>query len=185
MVLLSEPRNIDKIKKDLKDLGYDENGNEYLYNGMSGEKMKVKIFIGPTYYQRLKHMVIDKVHSRARGPKTLMTHQAPEGRSRDGGLRLGEMERDSVIAHGMAKFLEEKLMRNSDAYSTYICGECGLFAQRANRRDNNSFPQLSDIYYCPKCNNYNNIKKVMIPYAFKLLVQELLSMCIVPRIKFD
>ena len=85
-----EPRNIEGAKDELKKLGYSENGDEYLYNGMTGERINVKMFIGPTYYNRLKHMVQDKLHSRARGPRTLLTRQAPEGRSRDGGLRLGK-----------------------------------------------------------------------------------------------
>ena len=82
--------NIDSIKQELESLGYREDGTEELYNGMTGKKMRVRIFIGPTYYMRLKHMVSDKQHARARGPKTLMTRQAPEGRSRDGGLRFGK-----------------------------------------------------------------------------------------------
>ena len=178
-----EPRNIDEIREELKELGYDEDGREYLYNGMTGERMEVRIFIGPTFYQRLKHMVQDKIHSRSRGPTTTLTRQAPEGRSRDGGLRLGEMERDAVAAHGLSKFLKERLLDNSDAYSTYVCGECGLFAQRANRRNNKKFPTPEDVYFCPQCDNYNNIHKVRIPYAFKLMLQELMSMCIAPRIR--
>jgi DNA-directed RNA polymerase II subunit RPB2 len=178
-----EPRNIDKVREELKELGYDEDGREYLYNGMTGERMEVRIFIGPTFYQRLKHMVQDKIHSRSRGPTTTLTRQAPEGRSRDGGLRLGEMERDAVAAHGLSKFLKERLLDNSDAYSTYVCGECGLFAQRANRRNNKKFPTADDVYFCPQCDNYNNIHKVRIPYAFKLMIQELMSMCIAPRIR--
>lgn len=86
--------DIEEVKDVLESLGYDRDGNEYLYNGMTGRKMKSMIFMGPTYYQRLKHMVSDKYHSRARGPRTILTRQPPEGRSRDGGLRLGEMERD-------------------------------------------------------------------------------------------
>ena len=178
-----EERNIDEIKKQLGELGYRHDCTEYMYNGMSGEMMNVPIFIGPTYYNRLKHMVQDKVHARARGPRTLLTRQAPEGRSRDGGLRVGEMERDAIAAHGLARFLKEKLMDNSDIYATYVCGKCGLFAQRANRRNNKKFPQDTDIYFCQPCNNFNDIHKVVIPYAFKLMLHELMSMCIAPRIR--
>lgn len=178
-----EDRNLDEVKKQLEELGYRHDCTEYMYNGMTGEMMNVPIFIGPTYYNRLKHMVQDKVHGRARGPRTLLTRQAPEGRSRDGGLRVGEMERDAIAAHGLARFLKEKLMDNSDIYATYVCGKCGLFAQRANRRNNKKFPQSTDIYFCQQCNNYNDIYKVVIPYAFKLMLQELMSMCIAPRIR--
>jgi DNA-directed RNA polymerase II subunit RPB2 len=100
------------------------------------------------------------------------------------GERL-EMERDAVAAHGLSKFLKEKLMDNSDAFATYVCGKCGLFAQRARRRNNKKFPQSTDIYHCAQCDNFNDIHKIMIPYAFKLLLQELMSMCIAPRIRVD
>lgn len=180
-----EEHDIESIKDRLEAHGYERNGKEYLYNGMTGEKMKVEIFIGPTFYQRLKHLVEDKIHSRARGPKTSLTRQAPEGRARDGGLRLGEMERDALIAHGAAKFLKEKLLDNSDAYTTYVCGICGLFAQRFNRREDKHYSQDTDIYCCIGCNNYTDIHKVRIPYAFKLLIQELQSMCIASRLRFN
>jgi DNA-directed RNA polymerase II subunit RPB2 len=150
---------------------------------MTGQKLNVNIFFGPTYYQRLKHMVLDKIHSRSRGPRTMYTRQPPEGRTRDGGLRCGEMERDAIIAHGISKFLHEKMMYNSDAYATYVCDLCGLFAQRAIRKENTKEPSSTDTYYCPSCNNCNQLSKVIIPYAFKLLIQILLAMNIAPRIK--
>jgi len=178
-----EDLNMELIETKLKEHGYDSHGYEELYNGMTGEKIKVKIFFGPTYYQRLKHMVQDKLHSRPRGPRTLLTRQPPEGRIRDGGLRLGEMERDALIGHGIAKFLHEKTMYDSDAYATYICDICGLFAQRAIRKNIKKEPSPQDIYYCTYCNNSNYISKIMIPYAFKLLMQELMAMNIAPRIR--
>lgn len=178
-----EDYDIEAIKDTLEQMGYNREGTEYLYNGMTGTKMKHMIFIGPTYYQRLKHMAIDKIHSRARGPMTALTRQPTDGRARDGGLRLGEMERDALIAHGMAKFLKERLMECSDAYSTYVCGECGLFARREESRNNRDRPEPTDVYFCPICKNYNDIHKVMIPYAFKLMIQELMAMCIAPRIR--
>lgn len=95
-----------------------------------------------------------------------------------------EMERDCAIAHGMAKFLKERLIDCSDAYSTFVCGKCGLFARREDSRNNKPTPQPNDIYYCPTCNrNYNDIHKIMIPYAFKLMIQELMAMNIAPRIR--
>ena len=178
-----EDYDLESLQARLKAAGYKENGKEWLYNGMTGERMKHMIFIGPTYYQRLKHLVEDKIHSRSRGPRTLLTRQPPEGRSRDGGLRLGEMERDSLLAHGLSKFILEKLLHNSDSYATFVCDKCGLFAQRFRRKENKSYSSPDDIYYCPTCNNYNEISKIVIPYAFKLLIQELLSMCIAPRIR--
>jgi DNA-directed RNA polymerase II subunit RPB2 len=112
-----------------------------------------------------------------------LTRQAPEGRSRDGGLRLGEMERDALLAHGLAKFLKEKLMDNSDPYVVWVCDECGLFATRFDRKENQVFSQDDDIYYCKACNNHNNISKLRIPYAFKLFLHEMTAMCIAPRIR--
>jgi len=177
--------DIEGLKDRLESLGYNRHGTEYLYNGMTGKKMKTMIFIGPTYYQRLKHMVTDKIHGRSRGPRTLLTRQPPEGRSREGGLRFGEMERDSIIAHGMGRFLKERLLETADAYSTYVCNDCGLFAQRVLKKENKSYETLNDIYICPGCKNVNNIVKVRIPYAFKLLIQELMSMSIVSRIRIN
>ena len=178
-----EDQNIEDVKKILLSHGYDENGYEELYNGFTGEKMEVKIFFGPTYYQRLRHIVQDKIHSRARGPKTALTRQATEGRTRDGGLKMGEMERDSLIEYGLAMFLKEKLMDNSDAYVTYICDKCGLFAQRFERIENKSYATENDTYHCPSCKNYNETSKVRIPYAFKLFLQELMALNIAPRIR--
>lgn len=337
--------DISKIKKELEELGFKDDGTEELYNGMNGKKLKVRIFIGPTYYMRLKHMVSDKMHcltmdhevltesgwkyfnqitdddklatidinnhnkvtyekplnkyhyknkyiklydikidgyidttiteehripiaiekygegnltygfmsiadlikdtrdinkkhyiskkgsygvfsndiiiksenismpyhnitdvfcftmeketfyvrrngceywtgnSRPRGPRTLLTRQAPEGRSRDGGLRVGEMERDTIISHGMSKFLKERMLETADVYTTYVCDICGLFAQRMLRKDQSIFPSKGDVYHCPACKNKTNISKIMIPYAFKLLLQELLSMSIAARIR--
>lgn len=172
-----------KIRKDLGKLGYDEAGTEYMYNGMTGQKIRSKIFICPTYYQRLKHMVKDKIYSRARGPRTLLTHQPPEGRAHEGGLRFGEMERDAMIAHGIPIFLKERLMETSDAYTTYVCDTCGLFAKRMLRKGNRVYPNIDDIYICSACGDKANVHKIRIPYAFKLLIQELMSMNIAPRIK--
>lgn len=174
--------DVESIKDELEKLGYERNGSEYMYNGMTGHKMQSHIFIGPTFYQRLKHLVYDKIHSRANGPKTLLLHQPCEGRARGGGMRIGEMERDALIAHGMARYIKEKLMDVSDIYTTYVCDECGLFAKRVNKSENKIYSTERDVYECPACGNKTHISKIVIPYAFKLLVQELMSMCIVPRI---
>ena len=153
--------------------GYEKHGNEVLYNGMTGKQLSVDIFMGPTYYQRLKHMVQDKVHSRSTGPKVLLTRQPPEGRSRDGGLRFGEMERDGKIAHGTLQFLKERTMDVSDKYKMYICNKCKLTAV-VNYNEG--------ISNCKKCNNYIDFSEIKIPYAYKLLTQELESMSIAPRL---
>jgi DNA-directed RNA polymerase II subunit RPB2 len=156
-----------------KHAGFERHGNEVLYNGITGKQLDVKLFIGPTYYQRLKHMVEDKVHSRSTGPKVMLTRQPPEGRSRDGGLRFGEMERDCMIAHGTLQFLKERMMDVSDNYKVFICNDCGLITQ-VNPEQN--------ISRCKKCKNYINFAEVRMPYACKLLIQELESMSIVPRL---
>lgn len=175
--------DIEQIKDLLEKYGYERNTTEYLYNGMTGQKSRIPIFIGPTYYQRLRHLVMDKIHSRSRGRITMLTRQPPEGRSQDGGLRCGEMERDSIISHGMSKFLKERFLNVSDAYSCYVCDICGLFAQRIIKKEHKTIPQSTDTYCCVACKNKTKISKVIIPYAFKLLIQELLSMNIAPRIR--
>lgn len=135
------------------------------------------------FYIRRNGTICWTGNSRAGGPVTILTRQAPEGRARDGGLRLGEMERDALIAHGMARFLKERLMDCSDPYSVYVCGICGMFARREDSRTNDSRPGPDDVYFCPQCNNYNDVHKVMIPYAFKLMLQELMAINISPRIR--
>jgi len=163
---------VEAIAKTLHKCGYQQHGHEVLYNGHTGRRMEAQIFLGPTYYQRLKHMVDDKIHSRARGPVTILTRQPTEGRSRDGGLRFGEMERDCMISHGAAQFLKERLMDQSDAYRIHVCDICGLIAV-ANLRNK--------TFECKGCRNKSQISQVNIPYACKLLFQELQAMQIAPR----
>jgi DNA-directed RNA polymerase II subunit RPB2 len=153
--------------------GLEPYGNEIMYNGHTGEQMATSIFIGPTYYQRLKHMVYDKLHSRSSsGPIVLLTRQPSEGRARDGGLRLGEMEVECIWAHGSMHYLKERLMECSDNYRLFICKKCGIGA--------NVNPE-SGIYKCHTCTNTSDFHEIRIPYAFKLLVQEVQTMGIGTR----
>jgi DNA-directed RNA polymerase beta subunit len=122
-------------------------------------------------------------NSRARGPVTMLTRQAPEGRSKDGGLKCGEMERDTIISYGMSKFMKERFVDIADKYSCYVCDICGLFAQRIVKIENSPVPQKGDSYVCMGCKNETKITKIVIPYAFKLLIQELMSINIAPRIR--
>lgn len=173
-------RTVEDFSKELHELGYQFRGNEVMYNPHTGKKLTAQIFLGPTFYQRLKHLVDDKVHARGRGIVQNLTRQPTEGRSRDGGLRFGEMERDCMIAHGAAKFLKERLFDVSDKYRVHVCDNCGLMAI-ANFTKNE--------YKCNRCSNFkeetNNSPKIVqvdLPYACKLLFQELMAMSITPRI---
>jgi len=112
----------------LSQVGYHSSGNEILYNGMTGQQIEAEVFFGPTYYMRLKHMVKDKINYRALGPRTALTKQAVHGRANDGGLRIGEMERDSVIAHGITNFMTESMMERGDKYHIAVCNTTGMLA---------------------------------------------------------
>lgn len=159
---------LEEMSRTLVDKGFSYSGKDMLYSGITGECLQAYIFFGPIYYQKLKHMVLDKMHARARGPRAVLTRQPTEGRSRDGGLRLGEMERDCVIAYGASQLLLERLMLSSDAFEVDICNQCGLMGYNS---------------WCTSCKSSEYIIKMTIPYAAKLLFQELLSMNIAPRLK--
>ena len=168
--------DIGQLPEALKKLGYSPYGTEKMYCGLTGRQMDVEIFIGPVFNIRLKHMVLDKVHGRARGPKQALTRQPLEGRSRDGGLKIGEMEKDAMVAHGMAQFIKERLMETSDISKVYVCDECGMFASKVIDKD---------YYRCKGCHNSTRISAVVIPHACKLLFQELTSVNILPRIRTE
>lgn len=159
---------LEEMLKILVDKGFNYSGKDQLYSGITGECLQAYIFFGPIYYQKLKHMVLDKMHARARGPRAVLTRQPTEGRSRDGGLRLGEMERDCVIAYGASQLLLERLMISSDAFEVDVCNKCGLMGYNS---------------WCTTCKLLDNVIKMTIPYAAKLLFQELISMNIAPRLK--
>ncbi|KAI2503730.1 DNA dependent RNA polymerase [Fragilaria crotonensis] len=148
--------------------GLNYTGKDVLYSGTTGEPLDAYIFSGPVFYQKLKHMVIDKAHARARGPRAVLTRQPTEGRSRDGGLRLGEMERDCLIAYGASNLIMERLMHSSDAFSANVCMSCGL---------------LQYQNWCQYCRSGEKVCDIRLPYACKLLFQELQSMNVLPRLR--
>ena len=149
--------------------GFNYSGKDMLTSGITGEPLQAYIFFGPIYYQKLKHMVMDKMHARARGPRAILTRQPTEGRSRDGGLRLGEMERDCLIGYGASMLLMERLMKSSDEFEVQVCDKCGLMGQGK----------------CNQCQSAHDMVQMKVPYACKLLFQELQAMNIVPRLKLQ
>ena len=153
--------NMELLCDNLEKTGRDRYGLEYMYNPYSGQMIESKVFVGIVYYQRLKHMVSDKIHSRAKGHVTVICRQPLEGRSRDGGLRFGEMERDAMICHGNANFLKDRLFYMSDPYNVSVCSDCGIICQKQ----------------CRICKG-DKLCIINIPYAAKLLFQELGAMCI-------
>ena len=164
--------DVSTISTKLTELGYEGHGNEIMYNGSTGEQFECSTFIGPVFYQRLKHMVNDKKHSRSIGPMVNLTRQPAEGRSRDGGLKFGEMEKDAMVSHGASAFTKSRMYDVSDKYSVHVCNKCGLLA---------SYNDKVNIHLCRTCDNRTDFSYVQIPYSCKLLFQELMTMNVVPR----
>ena len=168
----SEPEKA--LREELHSLGFREDGTETMYNGVTGEQFQAKIFVGTMYYLKLKHMVSNKMHSRARGPIQLLTRQPTEGRAKEGGLRLGEMEKDTFVAHGASMLLKERF--DSDKTVVPVCEECGMIA-------------VKDVYkdkqYCPNCGENVEITDIEIAYAFKLMLDELKTLGVYPKLELQ
>jgi DNA-directed RNA polymerase subunit B len=168
----SEPE--EEIRKELLSLGFRENGTEILYDGVTGKRIPTRIFIGNTYYLKLKHMVANKIHSRGRGPIQLLTRQPTEGRAKEGGLRLGEMEKDTFVAHGASLLLKERF--DSDRTLVPVCESCGIIA---------IYDEYKDKSYCPICGDNVEINNIEIAYAFKLILDEFKALGIYPKLVLE
>ena len=179
-----ETMHFEDVEEILEKNGYHKSGKEKLVNGKTGEELEAMIFMGPTYYQRLKQMVKEKIHGRARGPRQVTSRQATEGRARDGGLRLGEMERDCIASHMAANVLKDRYLEQSDDYITYVCAECGLIAEPPSvKRKRNGL--RASTAYCRPCDSSDNVYRVRMTYNYKLLVQEAAAMGVAMRFRLE
>jgi DNA-directed RNA polymerase subunit B len=163
----------DSIKGILEQHGFKHSGKETMYDGRTGKKFPADVYIGVVYYQKLHHMVADKIHSRARGQVQMLTKQPTEGRARGGGLRFGEMERDCLIAYGASMMLKDRLLEESDKAEINVCERCGLLSY---------YDVKQRRFICRVCGEKAKISSVVIAYAFKLLLQEMMSLNVAPRL---
>jgi DNA-directed RNA polymerase subunit B len=164
--------NEKEVRNELLQMGFREDGTEVFYNGLTGERFKAKIYSGNIYYLKLKHMVASKLHARASGRIQLLTRQPVEGRAMGGGLRLGEMEKDCLVAHGASLLLKERF--DSDKAIVHVCEECGLIG---------SWNAYKNKPNCPRCGENVKVSTVEMSYAFKLLLEEMKSMLVFPKVK--
>jgi DNA-directed RNA polymerase subunit B len=164
---------MDEVKPVMDAHGFKYSGKEIMYDGRTGKSFPVEVFIGIVYYQKLHHMVADKIHARARGQVQMLTKQPTEGRARGGGLRFGEMERDCLIAYGASMILKDRLLDESDKSDIFVCERCGLVAYHDVKQRK---------YVCRVCGDKAKVSSVSVAYAFKLLLQEMQSLNITPRL---
>lgn len=164
---------MDEVKAVMDAAGFKYSGKEKMYDGRTGKSFPVEVFIGVVYYQKLHHMVADKIHARARGQVQMLTKQPTEGRARGGGLRFGEMERDCLIAYGASMILKDRLLDESDKSDIYVCERCGLVAYHDVKQRK---------YVCKVCGDKAKVSSVSVAYAFKLLLQEMQSLNVAPRL---
>lgn len=163
----------DDLKEELEELGFESSGKEKMYDGVTGQELEAEIMIGPGYYLKLDHQVGDKIHARARGPVTLLTKQPTEGRSQEGGLRLGEMEKDVFVGHGASLLLKERF--GADSTEIMVCENCGEIGVE-DREENRQ--------YCPSC-DAGDLEETEVPHAFLLLLNELKSLMMDTEIKLE
>jgi DNA-directed RNA polymerase subunit B len=164
---------MEDVKGVMEDAGFKYSGKEIMYDGRTGKQFPVEVFLGVVYYQKLHHMVADKIHARARGQVQMLTKQPTEGRARGGGLRFGEMERDCLIAYGASMILKDRLLDESDKSDIFVCERCGVVAYHDVKQRR---------YYCRICGDKGKVSSVSVAYAFKLLLQEMSSLNIAPRL---
>jgi DNA-directed RNA polymerase beta subunit len=164
------PRPEESLRKQLLDFGFREDGTETFYNGITGEIMRAKIFVGNSYYLKLRHLVANRIQSRATGPIQLLTRQPTEGRAKQGGLRFGEMEKDTLVAHGASLLLKERF--DSDKTIIPVCEHCGIIAVHDTTKERK---------FCPLCGEGAEVSDIEISYAFKLILDEFKSLGLYPK----